>query len=375
MSVFRLFLVAALAAGLASAEEAPRAQDTREYELVQGTLGERDPAKRLATLETWRQEYPSTALGEMRAKLYLQTYREAGRHADAVAAAERVLELAPEDFAAHYTLASLAPALGSIDEADRARAERSARELLDGGIATQFDLSNKPTGVTADAWESARVQSEAASLRTLGWLAMERKQPAEAQSELERALRIDPTSAQASYWLAQSVLAQRDPGKNELAFFSLARAATLTGPGELPAESREQIRAYLQKTYQAFAGTLDGLDEIERLAALSALPPAEMPRVRSAAEREDDAHRAFCTDKPLACVYENLRAALTGPDGPQTWAELQEKVTPQIELYVVGNEPADRPLALRLSPQKGGKAEVVLELSNRLRGRFPPGAR
>ncbi|MCB1021485.1 MAG: tetratricopeptide repeat protein, partial [Acidobacteria bacterium] len=214
---------------------------------------------------------------------------------------------------------------------------------------------------------------EATSLRTLGWLAMERKQPAEAQAALERALAVDPESAQASYWLAQSVLAQRDPGKNELAFFSLARAATLTGPGELPAESREQIRAYLEKTYQAFAGTLDGLDEIERLAGLSALPPAEMPRVRSAAEREDDARRAFCAEKPLACVYENLRTALTGPGGEQTWADLQGKVSPQMELYVVGNEPADRPLALRLSPVKGGKAEVVLKLENRLRAPVPAG--
>lgn len=368
MSRITVWLIAAaVSAGLVWAEEAPRAKDEREYALVQQALAERDPAKRLETLEAWSKEYEATALGKMRAQLYLQTYREAGRSADAVQAAEQVLALDPADFAACYTLVSLAPALGDAQAPALERAEHAARALLDGGIAAQFDAAKRPANVTESAWETARNSTRAVSLRTLGWTATERRQHAEAEARLIEALEAEPASAQASYWLAQSVLAQRDPAKNELAFFALARAATLSGPGELPAESREKVRAYLERLYEAFAGTKDGLDEIERLAAASALPPADMPRILSAQERAIEDEKRFCDEKPLECAYRNLRAALEGAGAESVWLDLKGKTTPQVRLYVVANEPPDRPLELRLAVAKGGPAEVTLRLANRLR--------
>ena len=372
MSKFLFLVCLTFAAGLA-AEEAPRAKDDREYELAQQALAERDANKRLETLAAWSAEYEDSALGKMRAQLYLQAYREAGKTSEAVQAAARLLALEPEDFAAHYTLASLAPVLGAADEPALERARKSARMLLDRGIATQFDEDKRPDAVSEEAWTKAKRESRAASLRTLGWVAMQRKQHGQAEGRLTEALEVEPASAQTSYWLAQSILAQRDPAKNEAAFFSLARAAALTGEGELPAESREQIRAYLEKTYESFAGTLDGLDEIEGLARTSALPPPEMPRVLSAQERAIEEEKRFCEERPLECAYRTLRSALEGDDGEAVWADLRGKITPPLRLYVVRNEPAERPMALRLSSKKDGDAEVLLKLGNRLREAIPAG--
>jgi hypothetical protein len=366
-------LAATLCAGFVRGEDPPRAKDQREYELVQTALGERDPAKRLETLAAWTREYHETALDQMRTRLYLQTYREAGRNRDAVQAAERVLSFAPNDFAARYTLASLGPVLGDTDAAALERAQASARALLDGGIADQFDAAKRPESVSAAAWSQAETQTSAACHRTLGWVATQRKQHTEAEERFREALQAEPASAQTSYWLAQSVLAQRDPAKNELAFFALARAASLTGPGELPADSREKIRAYLVRTYEAFAGTRDGLEEIERLAAVSALPPADMPRVLSAQERKILEEKRFCEERPLECAYRKLRAALEAEDGATVWADLKGKISPRVRLYVVRNEPPDRPLELGLATTKGGPEEVALRLENRLRQAMPKG--
>lgn len=374
MSRIGCWILAGLAvAALLAAVEAPRAQDAREYELVQQALAERSPAKRLKTLEAWSSGYKETALAKVRAQLYLQTYREAGKTAEAIEAAERLLEVAPGDFAARYALVSLAPVLGSIEDAALARAETAAEALLDGGIEAQFDADKRPENVPAQSWEKARVESHAGSLRTLGWIAMQRKQHTKAEARLTEALEVEPASAQTSYWLAQSILAQRDPNKNEAAFFSLARAATLEGEGALPAESRAQIRAYLYKVYEGFAGTADGLDTFERLAAASALPPAGLPQVLSAEERGILERERFCKENPAVCAYLDLRDALVGVGGASVWAELKGKLTPKLKLYVVANEPADRPLALRLSSEKGGEAEVVLKLQNRLREAIPVG--
>ena len=370
MSRYLCLICMSIAAGLA-AEEAPHAKDAREYTLVQQAVGERDPAKRLETLQAWSREYESTDLEAMRAQLYLQTYREAGKTSEAVAAAERLVELSPDDFRVHYALASLAPVLGTVDETALSRAERSAQALLDGGIAGQFDAAKRPENVSKQAWASARRQSRATSLRTLGWVAMQRKEHAEAEARLTEALEAEPASGQASYWLAQSILAQRDPAKNEAAFFSLARAATLTGAGELPAPSRAQIHAYLRKVYEAYAGTLDGLEELERLASASALPPPETPQVLSAAEREILEEERFCTRRPLQCTYRRLRERLEG--GDTVWADLRGKISPKMRLYVVANDPVERPLALHLSAAKGGRTEVILRLENRLREAVPTG--
>jgi tetratricopeptide (TPR) repeat protein len=367
------FFCLGLAAGFVVAEEAPHAKDEREYALVQQAVAERDAAKRLQTLETWTAEYADTGLVKLRAQLYLQAYREAGRTPQAIGAAEKLLAIEPGDFAARYTLAALAPVLGDVSADALTRAETSARALLDGGIATQFEASNRPESVSAEAWTNARRESQATSLRTLGWVAMQRKDHAAAETRLKEALQVEPASAQTSYWLAQSVLAQRDAAQNELAFFSLARAASLTGPGELPADSRSKIRAYLEKTYRSFAGTLDGLDELTRRAAASALPSDDMPRILSAEERKALAEKRFCDERPLECAYRALRSALDGTGGA-VWTELQGKVTPRMRLYVVGNEPPDRPLALRLAPEEGGRAEVVLRLENRLREALPAGS-
>jgi tetratricopeptide (TPR) repeat protein len=358
--------------GLA-AQDAPRAKDEREYALVQQALAERDAAKRLETLRDWSKEYEDSALVKLRAQLYLQAYREAGRTSDAVGAAEILIEMAPEDFAARYTLASLAPALGEISEPALGRAERAARALIGGGIERQFEQGKRPDGVSAEAWEKARRETQATSLRTLAWIAMQRKQHAEAEARLLESLEIDPASAQASYWLAQSALAQRDPAKNELAFFSLARAAARTGPGALPADSREKIDAYLEKIYLAFAGTLEGLEELTLLAAETALPPEGMPRILSGAERKAIEEEQLCKAKPLECAYRKLRFALEGEGGEAVWSDLRGKVTPQMRLFVVANEPADRPLELRLSATKGGETEVVLRLENRRREAVPIG--
>ncbi len=366
----RLCLLCCVAIAAVAAAEPPRAKDEREYALVQRALAEKDVAKRLETLRAWTDEYAHTDLAVLRAQLYLRAFREASDTPRAIGAAERVLALEPDDFGAHYALASLAPVSGAADEPALRRAEQAARSLLESRIEARFHADNRPPEVSAEAWHNAARQARAASLRTLGWVAMQRSRHAAAEARLVDALGVEPASAQTSYWLAQSIMAQRDPEKNEAAFFSLARAAVLTGPGELPEASREQIHAYLRKVYRDYAGTLDGLQDFERLATEHALPPRETPRVLSEEQRKAIEEEAFCEQRPLECAYRRLREGL---DGEGVWTDLQGKRTPRMRLYVVANEPPERPLALRLAPTKDGRAEVLLRLANRRRSPLPRG--
>ena len=168
-----------------------------------------------------------------------------------------------------------------------------------------------------------------------------------------------------SYWLGNVVLAQGDPDKNELALFSFARACGHEGEGALPAEGRKQVCDYLSTVYGKYAGTQEGLDTLKQAALKQPLPPTGMV-IESASVREFKAEEARRKANPLLYKFIDLRDQLTGSRGDAIWADLQGKVSPQMELYVLGVD-SDRPQVVNLGSKADGPTEVVLNLENRLR--------
>lgn len=369
MSRIFVFLIAAIAA---QAVEPPRASDAREYELATQAAAAPDPEARLKSLAAWRSEYPETALEPQRRRLEMQARQLAGQPEESVSAAERVLELEPDDFAAQYLIASLAPAVAAKDPAAVDKGRRAARALLESGIDRQFQT--RPADVRESRWTEMRQLVENRARLTLGWSALEQKRFVDAEQELTTLLATDPTSAQASYWLATALLAQKSPDKNDAAFFALARAAAQTGPGSLPEADRRSIRDYLEKLYRSYTGDAEGLAGLLAQAADQALPPEDMPRIQSKAERDAREEQRRRRESPKLYVFLDLRDALLGEGGASVWKDFQGKLSPQFELYVLRNEPEQRPLRLFLSSRPDGETEVVLNLQNRRRTPIRKGA-
>lgn len=366
-------LFAALLQAAQQTAEPPRASDAREYELATQAASASDPEARLKSLETWRKEYPETALEPQRRRLEMQAYQSAGRIADAVAAAEKVLEIDDDDFAAEYLIASLAPAVVGTDPGAAEKGRRAAGRLLKTGIERQFET--RPDGVDAARWAEMRRLVENRARLTLGWAALQSKDLGEAERELTTLLENDPNSAQASYWLATALLGQKSPEKNDAALFALARAAAYEGAGALPENDRRSVGEYLRKVYASYAGTEDGLDELLALARDQALPPEDMPRILSKPEREAAAEEERRRENPELYAFLDLREALTSERGAAMWADFRGKVSPEFALYVVAGEPAQRPLRLLLASESGGEVELVLELENRRRTPIAAGSR
>lgn len=370
MSRIVVLLIAAIAA---QAVEPPRAADAREYELATQSATLPDPSERLKSLAAWRSEYPETALEPQRRRLQMQALQAAGKAAESIAAAEGVLELEPDDFAAQYLIASLTPAVAAKDPAAVDKGRRAAQALLESGIHRQFQ--ERPTEVPQTRWAEMQEQVEGRARLTLGWSALEQERHAEAERELVILLEANPTSAQASYWLATALLAQKSPDKNNAAFFSLARAAAHTGPGSLPEADRHSIRDYLEKLYRSYTGDVEGLDDLLAQAADQALPPKNMPRILSKEEREAIEEKRRRRSSPKLYVYLDLRDVLLSDAGAAVWKEFQGKLSPEFELFVLRNEPEQRPLRLFLASRPDGEVEVVLNLQNRKREPIRKGAR
>ena len=351
-------LLLAASAAFPSPQEAKEKQpkDMAEYELINQTFKEADPATKLQLLAEWKEKYPESDYKEDRLRLVMQTNQQANKLPEAIASAKELLAQFPGDFAANFTIASLTPALSSTAADVLSTGEKAASALISGG---------KPATLSDEQWNSVKAQIVTTAHQTLGWIHMQRKDNVKAEGEFKTVLGMNPNNGQVSYWLGNVVLAQGDPDKNELALFSFARAAVYEGEGALPPEGRKQVADYLSTVYGKYAGTQEGLDTLKQAALKQPLPPAGMV-IESASVREFKAEEARRAANPLLYKFIDLRTALTGAKGDTTWAELQGKMSPQMELYVLGSD-SDRPQVLNLGSKADAPVEVVLNLENRLR--------
>jgi hypothetical protein len=196
---------------------------------------------------------------------------------------------------------------------------------------------------------------------------MQRKDNIAAETQFKKVLELNPAAGQVSYWLGDVVLKQGDPNKYELALFSLARAVVQEGPdGALPPEGRKQVDDFLTKIYTKYVGSDEGLADLKQMAKTRALPPADL-KIESAEMRAFNKEQAARKENPLLYRFIDLKAKLTGTEGESTWADLNGKLTPEMQLYVVSANPPDRPQTINLSSKQGGPVEVVLNLEVRRR--------
>ncbi len=75
--------------------------------------------------------------------------------------------------------------------------------------------------------------------RTLGWVAMQRKDYPAAEKSLTEELKLNPADAEASYWLGTAILAQKQVERQASALYFFARAAAYEGPGALDPARRK----------------------------------------------------------------------------------------------------------------------------------------
>src|SRR5437867_11016442 len=93
--------------------------------------------------------------------------------------------------------------------------------------------------------------------RTVGYIYLARKDNERAETELTKAMELDPNQGQVAFWLAGAILAQNKtkPEKQPVALYYFARAAAYDGPGSLPASGRQQVHTYLARVYKQYHGS------------------------------------------------------------------------------------------------------------------------
>jgi hypothetical protein len=243
-------------------------------------------------------------------------------------------------------------------------------------LDTTFAKEKKPATTSDPDWTKARTDMEAIAHKTLGWVAIQKKQYDTAETEFKKELGLNPADAQAAYWLGQSIGGQKKIERTPEALFFYARAAAYDGTGALPPDFRKQVDDYLSKAYKGYHGSNDGLAEVKALAKTNAVPPPDfkIPSVKDVAEKEEQARAAADAANPQLAIWKKVKDALIAPDG-QSYFESGVKgaALPKLKGKLVSQTPAIKPKTLVLAISDDTTPEVTLNLSAPLAGKADAG--
>lgn len=386
-------LLVLLVSSLGAQEKKKEWKDRAEYDLYESITKTQDANQWLTALDKWKQQYPQSDYADVRRQLYLETYRMLNKPKEAFSAAQEVLKDNPNNLVALSALvgyvyplvpfgaASLTPEQeGYLDVAQKA-----AQQIL-ANPDVIYAKENRPPNMNDSQAALAKPQLKAFAQKTLGYIALEKKDYKTAQTELTKALQMDPNQGQVSFWLATAELAQNqtNPELQSPALYEFARSAAYDGPGALPAADRKQVQEYLTKVYTQYHGSNDGLDKLMASAKSAPLPPqgfavkSKVDLEREKIEAEEAAARA----NPMLALWKRIKTELLSPDG-STYFENNMKgaalpggvngVT-KLKGTLVSMSPATRPKELVLAIENSNTPDVTLKLDSALAGKMEPGA-
>jgi tetratricopeptide (TPR) repeat protein len=361
--------------GQATPAPEKKVKDRAEYDLYESITKEQNPTKRLEFLNTWKEKYAETDYKKERLLFYLTTYVQLNQPAKVIETAKQVLEIDPKDFTSLYYIALLTTTQNDTSPGALDTGEKAAQGML-ANLDTTFAKEKKPATTSDADWTKARTDMEAIAHKTLGWVAIQRKQFDVAEQEFKKVLALSPTDSQVAYWLGQSIGGQKKVERTPEAIFFYARAAAYEGPGALPPDFRKQVDDYLSKAYKAYHGSPDGLAEIKTLAKTTATPPPDF-KIRSVKEIEEEKSaktKAEEAANPQLAIWKRVKDALLALDGAQYFeSSVKGAALPKLKGKLVSQTPAVKPKTLVLALSDDTTPEVTLNLSAPLTGKAEAG--
>jgi len=364
-------------------------KDRAEYDIYESITKTQDPNQWLAALDKWKSQFPQSDYADIRRQLYLETYRTLNKPREAFNAAEEVLKDNPNNLVALSAMVqyvyTLAPFGSNPPAADLEAAEKAAQQILT-NLEAIYSKENRPPAMSDDQANQAKPQLKVFAQKTLGYIALERKDYPKAQAELTKALEMDPNQAQVSFWLGTAMLAQNqaNPAIQAPALFEFARSAAYDGTGALAAADRKQVQDYLTRVYAQYHGSNEGLDKLMASAKAAALPPngfsikSKVDLERERMEAEEAAARA----NPMLALWKRIKSELVSEEGPAYFennmkgAALPAGVNGvnKFKGRIVSLSPATRPKEIVLAIENGTTGDATLKLDSALSGKMEPGA-
>jgi tetratricopeptide (TPR) repeat protein len=344
-------LVFASAMALASmslvSTPALRAQDSGQISLppdqfnsYQNAMTQTDPGQKAAALEGFLQAYPQSPVKTTVLDNLIDVYNQLNQPAKAIDAANRLLQVDPNNMKAIFAAAYLKKGQCSSN-LDASGVATDRQTCDDAAVLAQKGLTvPKPASMSDDDWKKLTSAAYPIFHSTIALDdAVSKKDFAGAIKEYTAELMLYPPEATQSglalvdtLQIAQAYAKPGDSRDEVKAVWFYARAWDFA-----PAAYKAQIEPQLEYWYKRFHGTLDGdaaitqqIDAIKSQAQTTLFPPASFA-IAPAPTPADLAHHAYTSGDPKALSLEDKEYILAnGSDADATglWALLKGQPTP-----------------------------------------------
>jgi len=360
-------------------------KDRAEYDLYDAIIKEQDANKKLGLLNSWKEKYPASDYSAERLQILLTTYSGLHQPEKVIATGNELLQADPKNLTALILMTSNVQGLTKPAPDDLNAGEKASNGLVS-NLDTFFSNDKKPATTTEADWAKAKSQTETLAHTTLGWIALQKKDPETAQAaekEFTKVLQMNPNNAQVSFWMGTAIMQEKKPEKYAEALYHFARAASLDpSQGGYPPDARKTIETYFVNAYTRYHGQDDAeLQKLRQLAKSQPFPPADF-KIQDVNEVKAANEEEFRKKNPALALWMTLKQALTAADGDQYFsANMKGADVPggaggvqKFKGKLISMKPATRPKELVLAITDGTTPEVTLNLDAALPGKAEPGS-
>jgi len=250
-----------------AAPTGPTIKDPAEYNAYVTALSQTDPAAKAQALETFLQQYPNSVVKVRALELLMATYQQAGNMQKVVDAANRLLQVDPNNLRALALLTYIYRQQTEAGGPNASQALQQAAQYAQKGMQA-IQTATKPAEVSQPDCEKLKTQTQVIFAGAGGMAALQQKDYPNAQKYLTIAVQAQPNDLRNVYPLALAYLQQKPQDVRGLWY--IARAANLAAG--TPAQA--QITAYGKRAYTVYHGGDDGWDQLLAQTKTTPDPPA-----------------------------------------------------------------------------------------------------
>lgn len=265
------FALAQAAAAPAGGAQQITIKDPAEYNDYSNAISQSSPAAKASAIEAFLTKYPNSVVKPEMLEQLMATYQQANNPDKTVDAANRLLQIDPNNLRALAIAVYLKKA-----QAAAKTAQADQQPLLDDAAANaQKGLAAPKPASMADAdYQKLKAATTPIFYSAIALDDQVKKDYAGAEDNFKKELQAtDPAQTQQgpalndTYLLGQAYAQQQPPDLKNAAWF-LTRAAAYAPPA-----AKDQIDKAAQYYFKKFHGSMDGYDQVKQLVTQSILPP------------------------------------------------------------------------------------------------------
>lgn len=355
----------------APATQQKQIKDPAEYNAYVNAIQQSEPTQKVQALEAFLQTYPSSVMKEDGLEQLMVAYQQAGNRPKTIEAADRVLQVNPNNVRAlallAYNYRAAAAQGGSQMQQNLAQAEQYGQR----GLQALHNMP-KPEGMSDADFTKLHNETTAIFDGAVGFAALQRKDFTAAQKDFREAV-ADESQPNISdiYPLATADLEAKP--MNPEGFWFIVKAAQLAqGPGQ------QQILEYGRKKYIRYHGSEQGWTELvnDAKASASVLPPAGFtvaaaPPPPSPAQQAADLVKAKDPKQMSFAEWESVLSSGNQQAADTVWSAIKDKAV-KLQASVISATSTGVKLAGSDDDIEAKAADITLSMAKPIPARLAP---